>query len=62
MLEQDIGSVIEGEGVVTNLDYHSDGRWLLMTTAGNSIHLIDALAGVEKKKFYAKATGVGMYN
>lgn len=55
----EMGRVIHGEGVVTNLDFHREGRWLVMSTNENSIHLIDALAGEEKKKLYAKANGIG---
>jgi COMPASS component SWD2 len=59
MTDFDMGAVIHGEGVVTNLDFHRDGRWLVMSTNENSIHLIDALAGAEKKKLYAKSSGIG---
>jgi len=54
----DMGAVINGEGIVTNLDFHADGRWLVMSTNQGSIQLIDALAGEEKKKVNCKSTGV----
>jgi len=57
--DYDMGAVIHGEGVVTNLTYHLDGRWLLMTTNENSLHLIDSFIGRKRKKIYAKTTGVG---
>mmetsp|Transcript_23412 Transcript_23412/g.51989 ORF Transcript_23412/g.51989 Transcript_23412/m.51989 type:complete len:275 (-) Transcript_23412:1003-1827(-) len=50
----DMGAVIIGDGVVTNLDFHRNGKWLLMSTNESSIHLIDSLAGEEKKKLYVK--------
>ena len=54
-----IAAVIYGEGVVTNLEFHKNGRHLVMTTNESSIHLIDSLAGKETKKLYAKFSGIG---
>lgn len=54
-----IGAVIAGEGVVSNLEFHRDGRFLVMTSSEGSLHLIDSLSGVEKKKIYAKTHGIG---
>jgi COMPASS component SWD2 len=54
-----MGAVIFGEGAVTNLDFHRDGKFLVMSTNESSIHLIDALAGVERKKIYTKSHGIG---
>jgi COMPASS component SWD2 len=54
----DIGAVIEGEGSVNNLDFHRDGKFLVMTTTQSSIHLIDCLSGEEKKKIHCKTTGI----
>ncbi len=54
-----MAAVIPGDGAVTNLSFHRDGRYLAMSTSESSIHLIDAVAGIEKKKVYVKSTGVG---
>lgn len=54
----DMGAVIEGEGSVNNLDFHRDGKYLVMTTTQSSIHLIDCMTGEEKKKIHCKTTGV----
>eukprot|EP01038_Epipyxis_sp_PR26KG_P012874 gene12874-17252_t len=56
--DYDMGSVILGEGVVTNLEFHREGRYLTMTTNESSLHLIDALSGEEKKKLYHKTLGI----
>jgi COMPASS component SWD2 len=37
----------------------SEGKWLVMSTTNGTIHLIDSLAGEEKKKVNAKSTGIG---
>ncbi len=37
----------------------SEGKWLVMSTNQGSIHLIDCLAGEEKKKINVKSSGVG---
>lgn len=52
-----VASVIYGEGVVTNLEYHRNGECLVMTTNENQLHLIDSIEGKEKKKLYAKGNG-----
>jgi len=54
-----MGSTIKGNGSVQGLEYHRDGRFLVMTTSNGTITLIDSLSGLEKKKIYAKSTGVG---
>jgi COMPASS component SWD2 len=54
-----LGAVVHGEGAVSNLEYHKDGQYLVMTTNESSIHLIDSLNGIEKKKLYAKTGGIG---
>lgn len=54
-----IGSVILNDSAVTNLDYSRDGKYLVSTTKDSSIHLIDCMTGMEKKKLYAKTHGIG---
>ena len=54
-----IGGVVNGEGAVCGLDFHRDGRYLVMSTRDTSVHLIDSLAGTEKKKLYTRAHGSG---
>jgi len=56
-----IGSVIPvQDGAISSLDFHSSGKYLTMSTKESSIHLIDALTGMEKKKIYTKSHGVGL--
>jgi len=61
-LNYEVGAVVAADnGVVTNLDFHREGRHLVMSTSeSHSLYLIDALAGVEKKKLFCKATGLGL--
>ena len=54
-----MGAVIQGDGAITNLDFHKDGKYLVMTTNESAIHVIDSLTGQEKKKLYAKNNGIG---
>ena len=54
----ELRSVIQGDGVVTNLEFHSGGQYLVMTTNESAIQLIDCFSGTEKKKVYAKNSGV----
>jgi COMPASS component SWD2 len=54
----DIAAVLHGTNYVTNLNFHESGNHLVMGT-DNSIHLIDALTGEEKKKVFVKTHGVG---
>ena len=56
---REMAAVFYGEGAITNLEYHKDGQYLVMTTSESSIHLIDSINGVEKKKLYAKDGGIG---
>lgn len=54
-----MGAVIEGDGVVTNLEFHEQGQMLAMTTNSSVIHIIDAFTGEEKKRVHCKETGIG---
>ena len=54
----EIAAVLHGNNYVTNLNFHESGRHLVMGT-DNSVHLIDALTGEERKKVYTKTHGVG---
>mmetsp|Transcript_13619 Transcript_13619/g.22721 ORF Transcript_13619/g.22721 Transcript_13619/m.22721 type:complete len:430 (-) Transcript_13619:392-1681(-) len=58
VLKYEIGNIVYGEAAVNSLDFHRDGKWLLMSTNDNAVHLIDALTGEEKKKLYAKTDGM----
>lgn len=53
-----LAAVIQGDGMVTNLEFHEKGQYLVMTTNEHSIQLIDCFAGMEKKKLFAKSDGV----
>lgn len=55
----EIGAVIQGDGVVTNLEFHDAGQYLVSTTNESSIQLIDCHTGTEKRKVFAKNSGVG---
>lgn len=55
----EIGMVVPCDGIVTNLEFHDDGKFLAVTTNQNAIHLVDCLNGVEKKKIFVKKDGVG---
>ena len=56
------GAVILGDGVISNLDFHRDGRYLVMATRESSLHLIDCLSSnpktIEKKKLYCRSHGI----
>eukprot|EP01039_Chlorochromonas_danica_P010335 gene10334-11439_t len=54
-----LAAVIQGEGEVTNLHFHSEGKHLLASSGQSSIHFIDCNNGEEKKKIHCKSTGVG---
>ena len=53
------GAIIFGDNGVNNLDFHREGRYLLMTTKDSAVHLVDALAGVEKKKLLTRRDMIG---
>lgn len=54
------GAIINGEGGgVNNLDFHREGRYLVMTTNDSSVHLVDSLAGVERKKLLTRKDMIG---
>jgi len=53
------GSVINGDGIVCGVDFHRDGRYCVVSTRDTSVHLIDSLAGTEKKKLYTRNQGSG---
>ena len=55
----EIGMVIACDGVVTNLEFHSAGQYLAISTAQSVIHYVDCLKGVERKKVFAKQHGIG---
>ena len=55
-----IGAVIPGNGHKVNcLEFHRDGQYVIMSTIANYVILIDTLTGSQKKKVYAKSSGVG---
>jgi COMPASS component SWD2 len=54
------GAVIYGDGAVNNLDFHREGRFLLMTTKDSAVHLIDAHEGTEKKKLHTRRDQIGL--
>jgi len=53
------GAIVFGDNGVNNLDFHREGRYLLMTTRDSAVHLVDALAGVEKKKLLTRRDTIG---
>jgi COMPASS component SWD2 len=53
------GAVICGDKGVNNLDFHREGRFLLMTTKDSVVHLVDSLAGTEKKKLFTRRDMIG---
>lgn len=53
-----MAQVFSGEGRITNLDFHRNGKLLLITTNESSLHLIDVLSATEKKKIYTKSYGI----
>jgi COMPASS component SWD2 len=52
-------SLPQGDGQVTNLDYHREGQMLVMGTSNNSLYLIDCLSGQLRKKLFTKTAGLG---
>jgi len=55
-----MGAIVDGESRVTGLDFHADGTYLVAAGKSGDVHLIDALAGVERKKVYTKTNGGGL--
>ncbi len=53
------GAIIFGDNGVNNLDFHREGRYLLMTTRDAAVHLVDSLSGVEKKKLLTRRDMIG---
>lgn len=53
------GAVIAGDGAICGLDFHKDGRFLVSSTRDSSLHLVDSLAGTEKKKLFTRTHGSG---
>lgn len=53
-----IAATVSSEPVVS-LDFHRNGHFLAMATK-DSVHLVDSLAGVEKKRIQLKTNGVGL--
>jgi COMPASS component SWD2 len=53
------GAIILGDSGVNSLDFHREGRYLLMTTKDCAVHLVDSLAGVEKKKLLTRRDKIG---
>jgi COMPASS component SWD2 len=54
-----MGSVILNDSAVSNLEYSRDGNYLVSTTKESSIHLIDCMTGIERKKLYSRSHGIG---
>jgi hypothetical protein len=57
-LGMEIKAVIQGDGVVTNLEFHEQGQYLVMSTNESAIQIIDCFTGQEKKKIYTKSVGI----
>ena len=53
------GAVLFWDGTINNIDFHREGRYMVVTTKENSLYLVDALTGVEKKKLFTKSHGIG---
>ena len=54
-----MGSVILNDSAVSNIEFSRDGNYAVSTTNEGVIHLIDCMTGIEKKKLYTKAHGIG---
>jgi COMPASS component SWD2 len=54
-----IAKVFESEGIITNLEYHRDGRYLVASNPEGAIQIFDSLAGNEWKKVFVRDHGVG---
>ena len=54
-----MASVIINEAAVSSLDFHKSGNFLVSATRESSVHLVDCLTGSERKKLYARTTGIG---
>jgi hypothetical protein len=55
----EMGLVIQCDGIVTNLEFTDEGKYLALTTNQSAIHFVDCLNGVERKKIFAKKDGIG---
>lgn len=58
-LNLSIGSVIFSDAKVTNLDFHRDGKMLVVASA-STLQVVDCLSGVETKRLYCKTYGLGV--
>lgn len=54
-----MGSVILNDSSVSNIEYSKDGNYAVSTTKEGTIHLIDCMTGIEKKKMYTRTHGIG---
>jgi COMPASS component SWD2 len=54
-----IAKVFESEGIITNLEYHRDGRYLVASTSEGAIQIFDSLSGIQCKKVLARDHGIG---
>lgn len=56
--ELERGCVVAGAATVSCLDYHREGEYLVATSDDDSVRLINALEGKERKKVFCKKYGV----
>ena len=58
-LAYQMASVIVNESAVSSLDFHKSGTFLVSATRESSIHLVDCMTGLERKKLFARSNGIG---
>ena len=58
-LNYQMASVIVNESAVSSLDFHKSGTFLVSATRESSIHLVDCMTGLERKKLFARSNGIG---
>jgi COMPASS component SWD2 len=54
-----MGSVILNDSAVSNIEFSRDGNYAVSTTKEGTIHLIDCMTGMEKKKMFSRTHGIG---
>lgn len=55
-----IGQIIHGDSNMVSMDFHEDGIYCCVVGRDGTLHLIDSLTGIERKKIYCKSHGGGV--
>ena len=59
VMDLSMSSVILNDSAVSNIEFSRDGNYAVSTSKEGTIHLIDCMTGIEKKKMYTRTHGIG---